>query len=178
MRSTSVGSHGGGAYGNGEGGPGGGLAAGCKNSPAIGVYTQRKLIPLIPAAQYPKLMTTTPISKYFDEPSRCVEQNNESFLKLVDFVWKHGEVWSYGGGERGRAGGGTVEVDQKSKGKYKVTVEELMAEVELLEVDIKVVLMKEVVSGYGGSGGGYGGRRGGSGSYGSGYGSCGGEISG
>lgn len=27
-RSTSVGSHGGGAYGNGEGGPGGGLAAG------------------------------------------------------------------------------------------------------------------------------------------------------
>ncbi|CAF1846338.1 glycine-rich RNA-binding protein 1 [Brassica napus] len=101
-----------------------------------------------------------------------------SFLKLIDFVWKHGEVWSYGGGERGRAGGGTVEVDQKSKGKYKVTVEELMAEVELLEVDIKVVVMKEVVSGDGGSGGGYGGRRGGSGSYGSGYGSCGGEISG
>ncbi|KAF3581716.1 hypothetical protein DY000_02032187 [Brassica cretica] len=76
-----------------------------------------------------------------------------SFLKLIDFVWKHGEVWSYGGGERGRAGGGTVEVDQKSKGKYKVTVEELMAEMELLEVDIKVVVMKEVVSGHGGSGG-------------------------
>ncbi|CAN7042967.1 unnamed protein product [Brassica rapa subsp. trilocularis] len=38
------------------------------------------------------------------------------------------EVWSYGGDERGRAGGGAVVVDQKAEGKYEVTVEELMAE--------------------------------------------------
>ncbi|KAH0884532.1 hypothetical protein HID58_060628 [Brassica napus] len=71
-----------------------------------------------------------------------------SFLKLIDFY-------------------GLMVVVKEEE------LEELMAEVELLEVDIKVVVMKEVVSGDGGSGGGYGGRRGGSGSYGSGYGSCG-----
>ncbi|KAG2253219.1 hypothetical protein Bca52824_083355 [Brassica carinata] len=43
----------------------------------------------------------------------------ERFLKLIDFVWRHGEVWSYGG---------AVVVDQKAEGKYEVTVEELMAE--------------------------------------------------
>ncbi|CAF2004808.1 unnamed protein product [Brassica oleracea] len=40
-------------------------------------------------------------------------------IELIDFVWRHGEVWSYGG---------AVVVDQKTEGKYEVTVEELMAE--------------------------------------------------
>ncbi|CAN6933068.1 unnamed protein product [Brassica oleracea] len=40
-------------------------------------------------------------------------------IELIDFVWRHGEVWSYGG---------AVVVDQKAEGKYEVTVEELMAE--------------------------------------------------
>ena len=63
----------------------------------------------------------------------------ERFLKLIDFVWRQREVWSYGG---------AVVVDQKTEGKYEVTVEELMAELELVEVDMKVVVMKEVVGGH------------------------------
>ncbi|CDY14990.1 BnaA10g08660D [Brassica napus] len=52
-----------------------------------------------------------------------------------------------------------LEVEQKSEGKYEVTVEaveelipeveELIAEVELVEVDMKVLVVKEVVSGHG-----------------------------
>ncbi|CAF2318658.1 unnamed protein product [Brassica napus] len=88
-------------------------------------------------------MTTTPISKFSDEPSRCFDQNNERETYGLMIVMKEDEL----------------EVEQKSEGKYEVTVEaveelipeveELIAEVELVEVDMKVLVVKEVVSGHG-----------------------------
>ncbi|KAH0885082.1 hypothetical protein HID58_061178 [Brassica napus] len=70
------------------------------------------------------------------------------------------------GGEGGRAGRGAVDVDQKLEGMEEVTVEELMvmeelmaeeeelmASVELADVDMKVVVAKEVAEGRGTRGG-------------------------
>lgn len=58
-------------------------------------------------------MTTTPISKFSDEPSCCFDQNNERERYGLMIVMKEDEL----------------EVEQKSEGKYEVTVEVLMAEV-------------------------------------------------
>ncbi|KAL0664097.1 hypothetical protein Bca4012_100934 [Brassica carinata] len=63
------------------------------------------------------------------------------------------------GGEGGRVGRGAVDVDQKLEGMKEVVEElmaeeeELMASVELADVDMKVVVAKEVVSGHGTRGG-------------------------